>query len=154
MDLSKSKRSTYLSLDNIYIRFGSKLYKQNVGIPMGTNCTPLLLICFYFAMRETSRSLSQRKNGMTLLMLSIQLLDTWTIYSISIIFTLNRWFTEYIPLNANVSDTEAAFFDLNLSIHNDTVSTKIYDKTDDFDFDIVYFHFLDGDVPRRPAYSV
>ena len=29
---------------------------------------------------------------------------------------------------ANASDTEAAFLDLNLSIHNDTVSTKIYDK--------------------------
>ena len=27
-------------LDNIYIRFGSKLYRQNVGIPMGTNCPP------------------------------------------------------------------------------------------------------------------
>ena len=33
-------------LDNIYIRFGSKLYRQNVGIPMGTNGVPLLLICF------------------------------------------------------------------------------------------------------------
>ena len=33
-------------LDNIDIRFGSKLYRQNVGIPMGTNCDLLLLICF------------------------------------------------------------------------------------------------------------
>ena len=41
-------------LDNIYIRFGSKLYRQNVGIPMGTNCAPLLLICFCSAMRGTS----------------------------------------------------------------------------------------------------
>ena len=40
--------------DNIYIRFGSKLYRQNVGIPMGTNCAPLLLICFCSAMRGTS----------------------------------------------------------------------------------------------------
>ena len=40
-------------LDNIFIRFGSKLYRQNVGIPMGTNCAPLLLlICFCSAMRE------------------------------------------------------------------------------------------------------
>ena len=37
--------------------------------------------------------------------------------------------------------------DLNLSISNGTVSTKIYDKRDDFDFDIVNFPFLDGDVP-------
>ena len=41
-------------LDNIYIRFGSKLYRENVGIPIGTNCVPLLLIYFYFAMRGTS----------------------------------------------------------------------------------------------------
>ena len=54
---------------------------------------------------------------------------------------------------ANASDTEAAFLDLNLSIHNDIVSTKIYDKRDDFNFDIVNFPFLDGDVPRRPSYG-
>ena len=47
---------------------------------------------------------------------------------------------------ANTSDTEAAFFDLHLSISNDIVSTKIYDKRDDFDFEIVNFPFLDGDV--------
>ena len=29
-------------LDNIYIRFGNKLYRQIVGIPMGTNCAPLV----------------------------------------------------------------------------------------------------------------
>ena len=40
---------------------------------------------------------------------------------------------------ANASDTEAAFLDLHLSISNDIVSTKIYDKLDDFDFEIVNF---------------
>ena len=50
----------------------------------------------------------------------------------------------------NTSDTEAAFLDLHLStcIYNDIVSTKIYDKRDDFDFEIVNFPCLDGDVPR------
>ena len=31
---------------------------------------------------------------------------------------------------------------------------QIYDKRDDFDFDIVNFPFLDGDVPRRASYGV
>ena len=35
-------------LDNIYIRFGSKLYRQIVGIPMGTNCVPLVADLFLF----------------------------------------------------------------------------------------------------------
>ena len=55
---------------------------------------------------------------------------------------------------ANSSDTEAPFLDLNLSISNGTVSTKIYYKRDDFDFDIINFPFLDGDVPRRKSYGV
>ena len=55
---------------------------------------------------------------------------------------------------ANTSDTEAAFLYLHLSISNDIVSTKIYDKRDDFDFEIVNFPFLDGDVPRSTSYGV
>ena len=55
---------------------------------------------------------------------------------------------------ANTSDTEAAFLDLHLSISNDIVSTKIYDKRDEFDFDFVNFPFLDGDVPRSTSYGV
>ena len=55
---------------------------------------------------------------------------------------------------ANTSDTKAAFLDLHLSISNDIVSTKIYDKRDDFDFEIVNFPFLDGDVPRSTSYGV
>ena len=34
------------------------------------------------------------------------------------------------------------------------VKIKIYDKRDDFDFDILYFPFLDGDVPRSTSYDV
>ena len=45
-----------------------------------------------------------------------------------------------------MSDTEALFLDLHLSISDCFVKTKIYDKRDDFDFDIVNFPFLDGDV--------
>ena len=41
------KLSPFL-LDNIYIRFGSKLYRQIVGIPMGTNCAPLVADLFLF----------------------------------------------------------------------------------------------------------
>ena len=55
---------------------------------------------------------------------------------------------------ANSSDSEAPFLDLNLSITNGIVSSKIYDKRDDFNFEIVNFPFLDGDVPRSPTYGV
>ena len=45
--------------------------------------------------------------------------------------------TELHLNKANSSDTEARFLDLNLSITNGIVSSKIYDKRDDFNFEIV-----------------
>ena len=55
---------------------------------------------------------------------------------------------------ANTSDTKTAFLDLHLPISNENVSTKIYDKRDNFDFDFVNLPYLDGDVPRSPSYGV
>ena len=62
---------------------------------------------------------------------------------------VHRIYPTELQLNkANASDTEAVFLDLNISIHNDIVFTKIYDKRDNINFDIVNFLFLDGDVPQ------
>ena len=62
--------------------------------------------------------------------------------------------TELRLNKANSSDTEAPFLDLNLSITNDIVSSKVYDKLDDFNFQTVNFPFLNGDVPRSSSYDV
>ena len=62
--------------------------------------------------------------------------------------------TELQLHKANSSDTEVPFLDLNLNIFNGTVSTKIYDKRDDFDFDIVNFPFQDGDVLQGTSSGV
>ena len=67
---------------------------------------------------------------------------------------VNQIYPSELQLNkANTSDTEAPFLDLHLSISNGFVSSKIYDKRDNFDFNILNFPFLDGDVPRRPSYE-
>ena len=139
-------------LDNIYIRFGSKLYRQNVGIPMGTNCAPLVadlfLLCYE---RDFMKSLTKEKwhdlidafNST-----SRYLDDLLNIDNIQFEHMVHRIYPAELQLNkANASDTEAAFLDLNLSSHNDIVITKIYGKREDFNFDIVNFLLLDGDVP-------
>ena len=64
---------------------------------------------------------------------------------------VSQIYSSELQLNkANASDTEDAF----LSISNDIVSTKIYDKRDDFDFEIVNFPFSDGDISRSTSYGV
>ena len=67
------------------------------------------------------------------------------IYNINNVYfdnMVSQIYPSELQLNkANTSDTKAAFLDLHLSISNDIVSTKIYDKRDDFDFKIVNFPF-------------
>ena len=69
--------------------------------------------------------------------------------------SVRRIYHPELQLNkANVSDTETLFLDLHLSISNRFVSSKIDDKHDDFDFDIVNCPSLDGDVPFFTSYGV
>ena len=87
----------------------------------------------------------------------IDAFNTTSRYLDDILNINNIYFDNMVELQlnkANTSDTEAAFLDLHLSISNDIVSTKTYDKRDDFDFEIVNFPFLDGDVPRSTSYGV
>ena len=81
--------------------------------------------------------------------------DIFNIHNVYFDNMVSQIYPSELQLNkANISDTEVAIFDMHLSISNDIVSTKIYDKRDDFDFEIVNFPFLDGDVPRSTSYGV
>ena len=62
--------------------------------------------------------------------------------------------TELQLNKANSFDSEVPFLDLNLSITNGILSSKIYNKRDDFNFETVNFPFLDGDAPRSLSYGV
>ena len=51
-------------VDNIYIRFGTKLYRQIVGMPMGTNCSPLVADLFLFCFeRDFMKDLSSNNQA-------------------------------------------------------------------------------------------
>ena len=67
-------------LDNIFIQFGTKLYNQVVGIPMGTNCTPLVTDLFLFCYeRDFMMFLSYDKQADVIMRLTLHP-DIWTIF--------------------------------------------------------------------------
>ena len=126
---------------------------------MGTNCAPLVADLFLFCY-ERDFMLSLSDNNQTDI---IEAFNSTSRYLDDLLNIDNPYFEQRIgqiypvglQLNkANSSDTEAPFLDLNLSITNGIVSSKIYDKRDDFNFEIVNFPFLDGDVPHSLSYGV
>ena len=146
-------------LDSILIRFGSKLYRRIVGIPMDTTCASLVADLFLFCY-ERDFMLSLSDNTQTDIN---EAFNSTSRYLDDLLNIDNPYFEQMVgkiyptelQLNkANSSITEAPFLDLNLSITNGIVSSKICDKRDDFNFEIINFPFLDGDVPRPPSYGV
>ena len=146
-------------LDNILIRFGTKLHRHIVGIPMGTNCAPLVADLFLFC-NERDFMISLSDDTQTNVIeafnsTSRYLDDLLNIDSPYIKGMVSQIYPAELQLNrANTSDTEAPFLDLHISILDGFVSSKFYDKRDDFDFYIVNFPFLDGDDPRTTSYGV
>ena len=116
-------------------------------MPMGTNCAPLIAEMFLFCYeRDFMAPLSYNKEAEIIQAFNSTSRYLDDILSIDTPFfegIVGRIYLSELPLNkAYVSDTEAPFFYLHLSISNGFVSSKIYDKRDDFDFDIVNFSFF------------
>lgn len=146
-------------IDNIFVRFGNSIYQQVIGIPMGTNCAPLIADLFLYCYEsEYMQALSVENDADVIEALNRTSRYLDDLLNIDNIYFENIYRDIYpheLQLNkANNSDKHASFLDLDLSITNNMISSKIYDKRDDFDFDIVNFPFLDGDVPRSTSYGV
>ena len=152
------KALTFL-LDNIFVRYGDTIYRQVIGIPMGTNCAPLVADLFLFCY-ERDFMLSLKRDSQADV---IKAFNSTSRYLDDICNIDNPYFDNFVSyiypkelkLNkTNVSCTSVSFLDLDLNISNDIVTSKVYDKRDDFDFQIVNYPHLDGDVPRATSYGV
>ena len=150
----------YMLLDNIFVRFGTKVYRQVIGIPMGTNCAPLIADLFLYCYESTFMK-NLQKNP-----IHSSLIDVFNSNSryLDDILTLNnpdflKFASDIYPkeliLNRANSDNQCCpFLDLNITLNQGKLTTRIYDKRDDFNFVITNFPFLDGDVPQAPSYGV
>ena len=123
-----------------------------VGIPMGTNCAPLLADLFLYSyenelldklIKEGKRKLAGRFN------LSYRYIDNLISFN-------NKRFKEFIsdiyPKELTISETTestsvASYLDL-------LFTSKLYDKCDAFGFHIVNFPFISSNIPSAPAYGV
>ena len=146
--------------DNIYVRFGGQRFRQMVGIPMGTNCAPLLADLFLYSyknefldklIKDGKRKLARK------FILSYRYIDDLISFN-------NKRFKEFIsdiyPKELTVSETTestsiASY--LNLFFIRDksnNITTKLYDKRDAFGFHIVNFPFMSSNIPSAPAYGI
>ena len=110
---------------------------------MGTDCAPLVAALFLFCYERDFMKYLSRDNQADVIKAfnstSRYLDDFLNIDNPYFEGMVNQIYPPELQVNkANTSDTEAPFFDFHLYISNDFVPFKLYDKHDDFDFDIVF----------------
>ena len=147
-------------IDDIFVQFGGRLFRQVIGIPMGTNCAPLLADLFLYSYENEFLDNMIKSGNRTL----ARSFDLCCRYIDDLIVFNNKKFLgclkEMYPSRltvekANKSDHLADYLDLTFIIDSGgKLSTRIYDKRDDFDFHIVNFPYLSSNIPSGPSYRV
>ena len=147
-------------IDNIYVVFGDQVFQQTIGIPMGTNCAPLLADLFLYSYEAEflQHLLSQNKK---------QLASSFNLtfrYIDDVLSINNNNFQNYVhmiyPSELEIKDTtesrtSASYLDILLNIDiNGKLTTQLFDKRDDFNFPIVNFPHICSNIPLSPAYGV
>ena len=147
-------------VDNIFVVFAGKVFQQTVGIPMGTNCAPLLADIFLYSY-EADFIQSLLSTGKKHLASRFNL-TYW--YIVDVLSIINQEFENYqgqmYPAELEIKDTtesttSTSYLDLLLSIGRaGQLHTSIYEKRDDFNFHITNFPFLSSNIPSSLAYGV
>ena len=87
-------------VDNIYVRFGGQLFRQMVGIPMGTNCAPLLADLFLYSYENEFLDKLIKEGKKSLLESSIHHTIILMTLSLSVIKDLRSSFLIFTPKNS------------------------------------------------------
>jgi hypothetical protein len=135
-------------IKNIYVVVGGQVFQQSIGIPMGTNCAPLLanLFLYSYEMEFIQKLLHEKKKNL-LLWPSIRHFDISTTFYLLTIINSIRMSIRHIPMiwksKTPQCSTSASYLDVLLKLDtNGKITTQLYDKRVDFNFSIVNFPYL------------
>ena len=145
-------------LDNIFVKCGKDIFKQVIGIPIGLDSgqdiANLLLYSY-----ESDYVEKMSKENLTLarkFSLCFRYIDDLCVGNFpnfrEHIYKIYPRQLEIKPESNN--PLEVAFLDLKLIIHNSMLTFSIYDKRDDFNFNIVNFPFMESCIPKKSALGV
>ena len=147
-------------IDNIYVTFGDKVFRQKIGIPMGTDCAPFLanLFLYSYEYKWIDKQREQKKYSyINAFKNSCRYIDDLLLANNNDLMmeVMKDIYPEELVLVPDDSDgLSAPYLDLLIIIKDDVVSSSIYDKRDAFDFPIVNFPTLTGNIPLKSSYGV
>ena len=144
-------------IDNIYVRFGSSVFRQVIGIPMGTNSAPMLADLFLHTFEYDFMVKTMKQDITIAIQFNNTIDDLFSINNVDFGNYISVIYPSELPLtDTSTSSTEVCYLDTNIKTGgtNTPFRISIYDKRDDLTFRIVNFPHMDSNIPAHPAYGV
>jgi len=146
-------------LDNCYFTIGDVIFKQIIGVPMGVDPGPYManLTLWFYENRYLEYLYKVDYFSAKLLNKTYRLIDDITSINSDGVFgnhTSNIYPGSLVLNKENKGDIEANVLDLSISLEKGLVDIDLYDKRDNFPFDIVQFVPANTNVSRNVIYGV
>lgn len=149
----------YYLIDNIYINVGDHVFRQAIGIPMGTDCAPFLANLYLYALeydyleKLTKQDIYLARKFSN----SYRYIDDLISFNNNNIINhlKNKIYPSELVLNKeNEHNHHCTFLDIDITINDNKIHTTLYDKRDDFDFDINNFPNLSGNIHNKRSHNI
>ena len=147
-------------IDNSMVEYLGELFRQVIGIPMGTSCAPYLANIFLHIYEYEYLKMLVETNRLNV---ACKLQNLFRYQDDCL--TLNdsgQFLKHYIQIYppelklkcTNISTAKCTILDLTISVFRGRFLYKSYDKRNDFQFEVVKYPHLHGKIPRQPSYGV
>ena len=145
-------------LDNIFVKFGDRIFKQVIGIPIGLDSGQDIANLLLFSyesdyvekISKTNMNLARKFN-----LCSRYIDDLFVGNFPNFREHIYKIYPRELEIKPEFNNTrEVAYLDLKMKVVNMNLEFSIYDKRDDFNFEIVNFPHMDSCIPKKSALGV
>ena len=145
-------------LNNVFVKFGNKIYKQTLGIPIGLDSgqdiANLLLFQYESKYLETLSKTDIYK-ARQFKHCARYIDDLFSAKFTKFQDHLSEIYPASLVVNkSNSLENNVAYLDINIVSESNNLKFSVYDKRDDFSFEIVNYPYLDSCIPRKSALGV
>ena len=144
------------SIKNCYVLFNNRLYRQKIGIPMGSNFSPNManLYLHFYESQFLNKSHDIGRNRYKYTYRFID--DLISVNNRDIIYDVRTIYPRFLEIsNTNSEDfSKGSFLDIDIKVNNNRFLTKVYDKRREFDFDILGLPAHSSNIPNNMVYGI
>ena len=157
-DLNKILKAVEYLLNNCYFKFGDKLFKQVIGIPMGSDPAPYFANLFLYQYESRWLNKTKKENNVLARKFGRVFRYIDDLLAINDGGEFEKHYSDIYPKELelkkeNIVNTKTSFLELDIHISEHVFHTKLFDKRDDFGFHISRMPFKSSNMPNKMFYS-